>query len=649
MIIVESGWPQWKKVSIPKYSIRTGDYLVMWKNSPQVYNTLLDRHEAVAISDGASFERIVNSVSGFAYKRKLTPSNNLPFGLLRKNNIGEKIWKGEEKTSALINLHRFAIENKKDRELKAWRAQYALDNKNWELLKKIGIQTNDSILQFVAQKNLKKLAKIPKTNCGKLFHEKNLSKKILKKCNSPLLVQAYNWVANPTPKRAQNFSRKYSLAKVDQELVRLNYQNSLRKHVNAIPRKFRSSELSRYAKTRWYFKKNETRKATKMLKNIKHMTYPNKWWGLRLVYARELLKTNDGDDSYQIASNHGLVEGDKKYWEAQWTSGWVALRFNDEPEIAYGHFKKLYDYVKQPVTIARASYWLGMAAQASGNDDLALKWYKKASEYPLYFYGQLAIHKRRALDPLNSDGEIILPKDPEVKIADAHKVSDAMEVKIGYLLALLGDKKDASAVFKGYIKKADSAGKIALIMRLASEFKDYEMDSVVSRAAEGKNVFFIRRKFRIVKEVTDEENSALIHAIIKQESGFVPHALSRVGAVGYMQLMPDTAKSVAKNLGVRYNKAKLGRDVAYNVKLGSHYIKQMVDRFDGSKMLAIAAYNAGPHNSDRWIREFYDPRKEKDIDKVVDWIELITYSETRNYVQRIMENLIVYKYITTKT
>mgnify|MGYP000359673715 FL=1 len=141
----------------------------------------------------------------------------------------------------------------------------------------------------------------------------------------------------------------------------------------------------------------------------------------------------------------------------------------------------------------------------------------------------------------------------------------------------------------------------------------------------------------------------MIHAIIKQESGFVPHALSRVGAVGYMQLMPDTAKSVAKNLGVRYNKAKLGRDVAYNVKLGSHYIKQMVDRFDGSKMLAIAAYNAGPHNSDRWIREFYDPRKEKDIDKVVDWIELITYSETRNYVQRIMENLIVYKYITTKT
>ena len=200
-------------------------------------------------------------------------------------------------------------------------------------------------------------------------------------------------------------------------------------------------------------------------------------------------------------------------------------------------------------------------------------------------------------------------------------------------------------IFKDFIKNSDSAGEVAIAMRLVSEFGDFEMDSKVSRAAEKKNVFFIRRKFKILKEVEDKDNSALIHAIIKQESGFVPSALSRVGAVGYMQLMPATAKNVAKDLGLSYNRRKLSRNAAYNIKLGSHYIKQMVDRFDGSKMLAIAAYNAGPHNSDRWIDEFYDPRETKDIDKVIDWIELITYSETRNYVQRIMENLIVYKYI----
>jgi len=116
-----------------------------------------------------------------------------------------------------------------------------------------------------------------------------------------------------------------------------------------------------------------------------------------------------------------------------------------------------------------------------------------------------------------------------------------------------------------------------------------------------------------------------------------------------MQLMPETAKLVAKDLGVKYDRKKLATDIKYNVILGSHYIKGLIDDFDGSEMLAIASYNAGPNATKRWIREFYDPRKEKDIDRVVDWIELISYSETRNYVQRIMENLIVYKYLMSRT
>ncbi len=140
----------------------------------------------------------------------------------------------------------------------------------------------------------------------------------------------------------------------------------------------------------------------------------------------------------------------------------------------------------------------------------------------------------------------------------------------------------------------------------------------------------------------------MVHAIVKQESGFAPTAVSQVGALGFMQLMPGTAKLVAKDIGIPYDKVKLSSDIKYNVRLGSHYIKQLIDRFDGSEMLAIASYNAGPNATQRWINEFYDPRKEKDLDKVVDWIELITYSETRNYVQRIMENLIVYKYLMSR-
>lgn len=425
----------------------------------------------------------------------------------------------------------------------------------------------------------------------------------------------------------------------------LKYPGNLRPYLKKVPKIYRDTELTKFAVIKWYTKKHKYKKASKLLKKVKVMTEPKNWWGLRLLYARELLKSDDAKDAYEIAADNNLNKKDKKFWEAQWTSGWLALRFLDEPEIAYSHFKRLYDNVKQPVTIARASYWLGMAAQQSGNKDLALKWFKKASEYSLYFYGQLAIHKIRKLEPLESDGKIILPKDPEIEMADAYNASRSEKLKIAFLLGLMKDKKTSVAIFKDFVKNSGSAGEVAIAMRLVSEFGDFEMDSKVSRAAEKKNVFFIRRKFKILKEVEDQDNSALIHAIIKQESGFVLSALSRVGAVGYMQLMPGTAKNVAKDLGLSYNRRKLSTNASYNIKLGSHYIKKMVDRFDGSKMLAIAAYNAGPHNSDRWIKEFYDPRKVKDIDKVIDWIELITYSETRNYVQRIMENLIVYKYI----
>jgi soluble lytic murein transglycosylase len=152
-----------------------------------------------------------------------------------------------------------------------------------------------------------------------------------------------------------------------------------------------------------------------------------------------------------------------------------------------------------------------------------------------------------------------------------------------------------------------------------------------------------------VREVMNDEYAPLVHAIIKQESGFAPTAVSQVGALGFMQLMPDTAKLVAKEISIPYDKKKLATDISYNIRLGSHYIKKLIDRFNGSEMLAIASYNAGPNATQRWINEFYDPRKVDDLDKVVDWIELITYSETRNYVQRIMENLIVYKYLMSRS
>jgi soluble lytic murein transglycosylase len=213
----------------------------------------------------------------------------------------------------------------------------------------------------------------------------------------------------------------------------------------------------------------------------------------------------------------------------------------------------------------------------------------------------------------------------------------------------MGDKSNAVKIFEWLVNKSTSEGQIAVIMKLINEIGDRQIDSKISRIASKKNVFFIKDKFQIVKEVINDEYAPLVHAIIKQESGFAPMAVSQVGAIGFMQLMPSTAKLVAKDIGIDYDKNKLATNITYNVRLGSHYIKKLIDRFEGSEMLAIASYNAGPNATQRWINEFYDPRKEQNIDKVVDWIELITYSETRNYVQRITENLIVYKYLMSRS
>jgi len=136
----------------------------------------------------------------------------------------------------------------------------------------------------------------------------------------------------------------------------------------------------------------------------------------------------------------------------------------------------------------------------------------------------------------------------------------------------------------------------------------------------------------------------------KHKPNFTPHADcgDNVIVINAEKVSFSGTKLVAKELGVKYDQKKLTHDINYNVRLGSFYIKKLIDEFNGSEMLAIASYNAGPNATKRWINEFYDPRLEKDYNKIVDWIELITYSETRNYVQRIIENMIVYKYLMSR-
>jgi soluble lytic murein transglycosylase len=433
----------------------------------------------------------------------------------------------------------------------------------------------------------------------------------------------------------------------------IEIQNSpkyIDKIVLSVPRKLRANEGLSYRRVLWYKSKDRLDDLLEVMTDLPDKSqFPEKWWSLRRLYSREMIKQKKYKAAYKLIEKHNLPTTSSDFWEAEWMSGWIALRFLDKPKDAFERFENLYRNVSQPVTLSRAAYWLGMASEGMGDKKKAASWYKVAAKYPIFFYGQLAIHKHRVVDPIEAQEDIILPKDPDITVNDMIKMSASKATQTAYLLAAMGDKANAGKIFEWAVNNSKSEGEIAVVMRLINEIGDRQLDAKISRIASKKNVFFIKDKFQIVKEISGDEYAPLIHAIVKQESGFAPTALSHVGAVGFMQLMPETAKLVAKEVGVPYNRDKLATDIQYNVRLGSHYIKKLIDRFDGSEMLAIASYNAGPNATQRWINEFYDPRKEKDLDMVVDWIELITYSETRNYVQRIMENLIVYKYLMSRT
>ncbi len=417
----------------------------------------------------------------------------------------------------------------------------------------------------------------------------------------------------------------------------------------SVPRKLRGNDNLVYHRILWYKDKNQTDDLIDLLVRVpKTASYPEKWWNIRKLYARQMLKDKNYKAAYVIAANHGLAVTSSNFWEAEWLSGWIALRFLDRPKDSYIHFANLYNNVSQPVTIARASYWLGMASEAMDDKKKAIEWYKIAAKYPIFFYGQLAIHKHRLLDSLNAQNDVILPKSPDITDSDIKNIALMPATKVAYLMAVMGDKKIAAKIFEYVINNAKSDGEVAVVVKIVNEINDPTLMMQVSQMAGRKNVFFIKDTFKIIKDQSNDPYAPLVHALIKQESAFDHTVISYAGAMGYMQLMPDTAKLVAKDLGIKYNKRRLITDRHYNVKLGSHYIQMLIDKFNGSELLAIASYNAGPIPPQRWIKEFYDPRQQKDLDKIVDWIELITYSQTRDYVQRVMENLIVYKYIMSR-
>ena len=313
-------------------------------------------------------------------------------------------------------------------------------------------------------------------------------------------------------------------------------------------------------------------------------------------------------------------------------------RFLDQPELAARHFLVMFENVTHPVSRARGAYWSGRAQAAMGQTEAAALWYKAAAQHSVAFYGQLASAEIRPDQPLR------LPADPPRDPAEAARFRDHELVRALRFLAAAGERDPQRAFILRLAEIGNSGGWNDMAASLAYDIDRPDLAVAVARQSIRGRIPLPTNGYPTLALSGAggdyRVEPPLTFAIIRQESGFDTNAVSPAGAQGLMQLMPGTARGVAGKLGMDYAMSSL-TSPDYNIALGQSYIGSMLDRFGGSNALALAAYNAGPSRVDQWLRANGDPRASTEA--TIDWIEMIPFTETRNYVQRCIENLQVYR------
>ena len=360
------------------------------------------------------------------------------------------------------------------------------------------------------------------------------------------------------------------------------------------------------------------------------------WWTERRVLSRELLDLGDVRTAYEIAAAHD-GGSPATVADAAFHAGWYALSGLKDAQRAFGHFRKITEVAGGSISLARAHYWMGRAAEAGAGGD-PHNFYAQAARYGTTFYGQLAAVEL---------GRAVIATDHPTPTADDRARFSAREpVRAIERLEAAGYAARADILYRDLAGELTSPGELALLAARAERRGDHHLGLRVAKiaASRGLDIGALTHPVGAIPATAriPTAGKALAYAVARQESEFNPGAVSSAGARGLLQLLPRTARAVARQAGLGYSATRLTSDPGYNASLGAAYLAEQLARFDGSYVLTFAGYNAGPGRVQQWVRRYGDPRG-KDVHAVVDWIERIPYAETRNYVQRVMENLQVYK------
>ncbi len=365
----------------------------------------------------------------------------------------------------------------------------------------------------------------------------------------------------------------------------------------------------------------------------------DEWWRVRRLLARKLLDLRDYQAAYDVTFDAAMPASDAYRADSQFMPGWIALRYLDDPRTARAYFARIDEGATNPITLARANYWRGRAAEALGDKAAMRKYYEMSARYPTAYYGQLS-RAQLGIDKM----ELRMPPQPQ--LASSSAVADEI-VRAVDLLYAIGERDIVVAFGADLAEQSTDVAAMSALAEAMGRHNDAHAMLELGRTALGRGLPVDAYAFPTIgipehTQFGQPIDRSVIYSVARTESAFDQRDKSSAQAVGLMQVTPEAGKDTAKRFNVKYDWDKMVSDPVYNTQMGAAEISALLAEYKGNFIMTFAGYNAGRGRVRDWIKAYGDPR-DPNVDPV-DWAERIPFSETRNYVQRVMENLLVYQH-----
>jgi len=406
-----------------------------------------------------------------------------------------------------------------------------------------------------------------------------------------------------------------------------------------VPASLRHNSAYAFAKAQWLRKDEQTAEAAQVVlaapTGANDVYDADQWWLERRLLVRKLLDEGHPQLAYRVAREAAEPPKGNHRADYHFTCGWVALRFLNDPQTAFAHFTRIAVHTANPHAQARAGYWLGRAAEALGHKDDARTHYQQAAVHSATYYGQLA-RGRLGFADLG-----MVPPPPPAR--------DAGKLEIVRAVQILHDLQERDLVASIYAELGESASDtngLAALGEAAFRNGDGRATTLMGKAAHARGLPLDYYAYPIVglphyTPIGPAIEPAVAYSIARQESHFNQKVVSSAQAMGLMQVTPAAGQYIAKKFKALYDRARLLSDPVYNMQMGAAELGDLIESYRGSYIMTFAGYNAGRGRVKQWVAAHGDPR-DPNVDPV-DWVELIPIAETRNYVQRIMENMQIYR------